>query len=204
MAMGEGDIKLLTLERVGQEPIRQPLGAGQHRDIELALTQFVDQIMRAGFDQTDAYVGVSSVEIGKKAGEAGRPDGAHDADGDLGLFQRQETLGGVARVVRLVADAFQPRPNRRSQIGDVGEIGLPPEQKPAYLVFKLLDGATEGRLADMALLCSSGEVEGFADGEEVFHVMHVHAGSLGLVMTRCPMTFRHGIEAQPASAASKP
>jgi hypothetical protein len=48
------------------------------------------------------------------------------------------------------------------------------EQQPTKFVFHLLDGAGQGRLADVAGLGCPGEVERFAEGEKVADLVQLH------------------------------
>ena len=85
----------------------------------------------------------------------------------------------------------------------MSEVALAAEQQATHFFLKLLDGAAERWLADMALFGGAREVQRIANGQKVFHMMHIHAGRLRLVRPWRPMTFRHGFETRRASMASK-
>ena len=154
------------------------LSAARHdRDVDLALLPAAPTAWPGTPSielQLDALV--AHVEVGQQAGEAARPDRAHDADLQMGVVQAQESRRLVAHAAQLVHDLLETRPQQLAEIGDMGEVALAAEQQPADLVLELLDGAAQRRLGDIALLRRAREIARFADGQEIPDVMNVHTG----------------------------
>ncbi|MBB2819954.1 UNVERIFIED_ORG: hypothetical protein GGD59_003217 [Rhizobium esperanzae] len=56
----------------------------------------------------------------------------------------------------------------------MGEIALSAEQQATDLVLKLLYGAAEGRLSNIAPFGCTRKIACFADGQEITYMMNIH------------------------------
>ena len=56
----------------------------------------------------------------------------------------------------------------------MGPTAFAPEQQTAKLILEFLYRAAQGWLGEVAPFRGAGEVQGFADGEKIAHLMHFH------------------------------
>ncbi len=120
------------------------------------------------------------------AEQAGKPcgaDRAHDAEVEIGFFQRQKPLGVLLHVAEFGNDAFEPRLQQVSEVGQVGQVALAPQELAADFLFQLLNGPAQCRLGDIALAGGAGEVQRFANGKKIANVVNVHDSPIGRCAT---------------------
>ena len=67
------------------------------------------------------------------------------------------------------------RPYQASEIGEVRQAVLTSQQQPAELLLKLVHGARQCRLRNIAVLCRAREVQGLTDRQEVADLVYIHA-----------------------------
>jgi hypothetical protein len=90
---------------------------------------------------------------------------------DAALDRSGKIAGGERALVA-------PREQRHDLVTKIGEVGigaLAAKQRPAKLVFQLLDGLAQGGLCNVTDLGGVGEVQGLRHGQKVSDLMHFHA-----------------------------
>ena len=165
----------LVKQRRHVEAFRKALAGRHDGNIDLAGLEQSRQLAGDPLDELKLNPLVTPVEIGQQAGEPAWADGAHDADFQVRVSEAEEARRFAAHPTEFVEHLLEARPEQRAEIGNVGQVALAPEQQAANLVLQLLDGATERRLGDIALLGGPREVAGFANSQEIADVMNVHA-----------------------------
>ncbi len=106
-----------------------------------------------------------------------RPDGAHRPDGECRLLKLLDRARLILGGAGLFLDALQIRQHHPSKLGQMRIAALAVEQRAAELMLKLLDGARQRRLADVALLGGAREVQRLAEREKVTDLMEFHGGN---------------------------
>ncbi|MBB4573400.1 hypothetical protein GGI59_001506 [Rhizobium lentis] len=74
----------------------------------------------------------------------------------------------------LVLNLLEPWPEQIAEIGYMSEIALSAEQQATDLVFKLLYGAAERRLSNIAPFGRTREIACFADCQKITYMMNIH------------------------------
>ena len=73
------------------------------------------------------------------------------------------------------------RPDQASEVGQMRQVVLAPQQKSTELLLELVHGAGQRRLGDAAALCRAREVQGLAERQEVAHLMDFHTGRSSMI-----------------------
>ena len=126
----------------------------------------------------DVGLGIVGGEALQRHGERGEGHAPRDAE----LQARRAQLGEVARPqarrLRLTQQLPEMRLGRAPELGQVGLVALPIEERAAHLVLEQLDGPRQRGLRHVATLCRPREVERLREGHEVADLMHFHCGAL--------------------------
>ena len=149
-----------------------------HREIELAVEEELREVPGHAFDQCQLATRMRDAELGEKAHEAHRSDRAHHAEIDRRVVHAQEVHRCRFGCLGLRHHLLEMRPDQASEVGQMRQVVLAPQQQPAELLLELMHGARQRRLRDVAALCRAREVQGLAEREEIADLVHLHAGPI--------------------------
>lgn len=166
----------ITIDRPRVEALTQRLGSGEQCEIDVSLEDHGAEVARQGLANRDLDAGMLAAEGPEEADQLERADRAHDAEIQGRLLELQEALRRGLRRACLAQHKGQMRLHEASEIGDVGEAALAPEEQAAELLFELLNRASQRGLGDMTLLGGTCEIQRVADGEEITDLVHLHSG----------------------------
>jgi hypothetical protein len=116
-------------------------------------------------------------EFRQEAHEAKRADRAHDPEIERRIVEAEELFRLRLGALRLAEDLFQMRFHQAAEIGEMSEVALPPQQKPAQFLLKLLDRSRQGGLRHIALLGGAREVERLRHRQKIADLVHLHSAA---------------------------
>lgn len=160
------------------------------RHLDRALQQHLAERIAGRIEQLKLNAEVAFAEIAKEAGENLRTDGAHHADLQRNVVKLGKCLRGVLRSLCLSIDPLEVRLHQPSELGQVRALPLAMKQRAAELPFEVLDGASQTRLRNRALVRGAGEVQGFAEGKEVLDLVELHPAFRKPLIV-LDLTFKH-------------
>jgi hypothetical protein len=117
------------------------------------------------------------LEADHQVGDELGPDRAHRAEGEAGALQPLRRPRPFARLARRLLHRLQIGEHHPAQLGEMGVSALAVEERSAQLVLQLLDRTRQRRLAYVALLGGSGEVQRPRQGDEIADLLHLHGGA---------------------------
>src|SRR5437016_1849148 len=102
---------------------------------------------------------------------------AHDAELEGHPLELAQILGQFFCLISGSVDKLEVRANHLTEIGEMREMALAMEKRPAELALQLLDGARERGLRDVGLLRGAREVQFLCDGEKITDLVHFHGAT---------------------------
>jgi hypothetical protein len=174
MPGGKCDAKPLTIERQHVEALAERLGLRHHREIKFALQQHFREGGWHAFDQGQLASGVCGMETRQKPHKACRADRTHDTEPNLRLLQIEKLLRRRFRGLGISEELTQMRLDEPTEVCQMRQLALAPQQQPAELLLELLDRPGQCRLRDIALLRRTCEIQGVGDRQKIAHLVHFH------------------------------
>jgi hypothetical protein len=150
---------VVPVERHDVEALFEVSRLRHHRHVQVAVVQQLAETAGHALAQGDLDPRVVAPEAVEGADRAQRPDRAHEAHVQGRVLELEEALGRGPCRLGLLPDLLQLRAHQASEVDQMGQVPLGPEQKAAQLLLELLDGAGQDRLRDIASLGGAREID---------------------------------------------
>jgi predicted small metal-binding protein len=174
MTRSDDDDIAFLVERLNPEAGGVPAGGMQNCQVDPSRVDLRRNIFEPPFVDPELHARVLCLEMRKKAGEAKRPDGGHDAQLQRCPVKEPEFRRGKARRVRLIDDSGHMRSNSLAELAQQKAAAVTMKERAAKLFFQLLHSECQRRLRDVTLLGGAREAQSFAHSEEVPRLVHLH------------------------------
>ena len=176
--LGHEGVDRVLVEGPAVHAIRQRRGAGQDRDVDVALQQGVAQRCGGGLGEGELQQGQAFGDLGKEGGEGlGRRLG-READPQRG-GRRVPQAGGVgAGALGGVVRLLQQGQHGAAQLRELRQRPFPQDERAAELRLEPRDALGQRGLGDVAGFRGAGEVERLGERQEVADLGQVHCATM--------------------------
>ena len=164
--------RLAAQDRLGQRP--QVLGGRDERDVEVALADAREEVVRARLREVDLHLRVAAVEALEQGGHVEDAEALLRADAQRAGQRARGPDDRVAGGGSLREHGACVREQRETGFGGLDAPSRAREQARAELLLQAADRGGEPRLRDSDELGGAGELAFVRERDEVLHLTKIH------------------------------